>query len=387
MFQRTHMSRALTFFLVAILLCVSALACASCGTSGEQFSKEIQDQLNEAVDAKMAEFGVPGAIIFVSAPGKGEWLALKGKANIETGEAPKEDDRVRIASITKTFTATVILQLVDEGKLTLDDTIDKLNLGVAVPNSDRITVRNLLNMTSGLFNYTDDSVNFWDKFLPDPTKPWTPQQLVEISIAHGPVSDPGQGYQYNNTNFILLGMIIEKLTGRPAGEEVTTRIIDRLDLENTSLPTSSDMPEPFMNGYMADIKPPIDMGGPAVKDITVETPTAFFTAGGMISDLADMKIWVNALATGELLSPEMHEEQLNFSTPNTSSYGLGVMNGNPLVGHSGEITGYNSAAYTKPGENSLTVIVFLNRYPSKVEGVSDQFLGAIAAVLEPLYAK
>lgn len=387
MLPRTRASRALTFFLIAVLLCVSALACASCGSSGEQFSKDIQDRLNKVVDAKMAEYGVPGAIIHVSVPGKGEWTALKGEADIETGEPPKEDDHVRIASITKTFTATVILQLVDEKKLTLDDTIDKFDLGVTIPNSDKITVRNLLNMTSGLFNYTDDQENFWDKFLADPTKPWTPDQLAEIAAAHGPVSDPGQGYQYNNTNFILLGMIIEKLTGKTAGEEITGRIIDELNLENTSLPTSSEMPKPFMNGYMPDFKEPIDMGGPAVKDITVETPTAFYTAGGMISDLADIKVWLKALSDGELVSPEMHKEQLTFAPPNTASYGLGVMPAGPLIGHPGEITGYNLAAWTRPVTNDVTIIVFLNRYPSKVEGVSDQFFAEIVKVLEPLFTE
>jgi len=388
MVQRTRASRALTLFLIAILLCMSALACASCGSSGgKQFSKDIQDQLNKAVDAKMAEFGVPGAIIYVAASGKGEWTALKGKANIQTGEAPKQEDHVRIASITKTFTATVILQLVDEKKLSLDDTINKFGLSVTVPNGDKITVRNLLNMTSGLYNYTDDQENFWNKFLPNPTKPWTPEQLVGIANAHGPVSAPGQGYSYNNTNFILQGMIIEKLTGKSAGEEITSRIIDKLGLKNTSFPTSSQMPKPFMNGYMPSAKVPVDVGGPAVKDITIETPTAFFTAGGMISDLADMKIWLKALSDGSLVSPEMHKEQLTFAPPNTTSYGLGVMNGGPLIGHPGEITGYNLAAWIRPTTSDVTIIVFLNRYPSKVEGVSDQFFAEIIKVLEPLFSK
>jgi D-alanyl-D-alanine carboxypeptidase len=371
--------RYLSLIGVIVLIAGMTLGVSSCGSSGgKQFSKDIQDRLSKAVDARMAEYGVPG---------KGEWTGLKGKANIETGEAPKQDDHVRIASITKTFTATVILQLVDENKLMLDDTIDRFDLGVAVPNSDRITVRNLLNMTSGLFNYTDDQESFWGKFLPDPEKPWKPAQLVEISTAHGPVAEPGQGYRYNNTNFVILGMIIEKLTGKSAGAEITGRIVDRLKLESTSLPTTPEMPAPFMNGYMPDVKEPVDIGGPAVKDITVETPSAFYTAGGMVSDLADMKTWLKALASGELLSPEMHKAQLTFGPPNTQSYGLGVMNATPLVGHSGEITGYNSAAYVQPGEGGVTVIVFLNRYPSKVEGVSDQFFAEVVKAIEPLFTQ
>ncbi len=381
---RTRLSRTVTFILVAMLAGAIALACASCGSSGaKEFSKDVQEKLSKAVDAKMAEYGVPGAIVYAGVEGEGEWLALKGKADIETGRAPKEDDLVRIASITKTFTATVILQLVDEKKLSLDDTIDKFDLGLAVPNADRITVRNLLSMNSGLFNYTEDD-SFWARFLAEPTKQWTPEQLVGISSSHGPVADPGQGYQYNNTNYILLGMMIEKLTGKPAASQIKTRIIDKLKLENTSLPVSAEMPGAHMNGYMPEAD---ETAGPAVTDITVESPSPFWTAGGIVSNLADVKTWLKALGNGDLVSSEMHEEQLKFAPPNTTSYGLGVMNGGILIGHSGEIPGYNSAAYTKPAEPTATIIVFLNRYPSKVEGVSDQFLLEVAKVLQPLFKK
>jgi D-alanyl-D-alanine carboxypeptidase len=367
-------------FLMGLLLTITVLGCSSCSpgtSSGQPFAQDVQDKLNNAVDAKMAEFGVPGAIVGVWIPGKGEWISCKGKANITTGAAPSVYDHVRIASITKTFTATVILQLADEKRLQLSDTLDMYDLGVTVPNRDKITIRNLLNMTSGLFNFTADNEKFWGKFLADPTAAWTPKQLVDISIAHGAVSPPGQGYDYNNTNYVLLGMIIEKVTGNTAGAEITSRIIEPLGLQNTKFPTTTEMPAPYMNGYMPDSTAGDDTGGPAVIDMSVETPTAFYTAGGMISDLMDVKTWLNTLATGMLLSPEMHKEQLTFTSPNTPSYGLGVMNGGILIGHSGEITGYNSSAYTQIGGNGTTIIVMLNRYPSKIEGVSDQVMMAI----------
>lgn len=377
-------------FVMCLLLTLMVLGVASCASTsgGQQFSQAVQDKLNKAVDDKMAEFGVPGVIIGVWVPGKGEWISCKGKADINTGAVPTINDHVRIASITKTFTATVILQLVDEKSLKLTDTLNMFDLGVTVPNSDKITVRDLLNMTSGLFNYTADAEKFWTKFLAAPTAAWTPKELVDITIAHKEEAvPPGQSYDYNNTNYILLGMIIEKRTGNTAGAEITRRIINQLGLENTRFPTTAEMIAPFMHGYMPDATVGGDTSGPAVIDISVETPTAFYTAGGMVSDLTDLKTWLQALATGQLLSSEMHKEQLTFTSPNTSSYGLGVMNGGIIIGHSGEITGYNSCAYTQIGGNGATIIVLLNRYPSKIEGASDQFVSEIYKIIADLIQK
>ncbi|MCX5825709.1 MAG: serine hydrolase [Deltaproteobacteria bacterium] len=378
-------SRIFHVFLMCLLLTFSALGVSSCSTStsgGQPFSQDVQDKLNSAVDAKMAEFGVPGVIVGVWVPGKGEWISCKGVGDIKTGTGPTIYDHVRIASITKTFTATVILQLADEKRLKLTDTLDMYDLGVTVPNREKITIRNLLNMTSGLFNFTSD-VNFWPKFLADPTAVWTPKQLVDMSIAHGVVAPPGQSYDYNNTNYVLLGMIIEKLTGNTVGAEIKSRIIDKLGLQNTIFPTTAEMPVPFMHGYRPDIA---DTSGPAVIDMSVESPTPIFTAGCMISDLMDIKTWLQTLASGMLLSPEMHKEQLSFASPNTSSYGLGVMNfGGLLIGHSGEWPGYNNAAYTQAGGNGVTIIVFTNRYPSKIEGAVDQFTVEIIKVIADLF--
>ena len=381
--------RTVLAFWMCLLPAFWALSISSCSTDegGEQpFSQDVQDKLNQAVNDKMAEFGVPGVIVGVWIPGKGEWISCKGAGDIRTGTEPTIHDHVRIASITKTFTATVILQLVDEKRLRLTDTLDMYDLGVTVPNGDKITIRHLLNMTSGLFNYTNDD-DFWSKFLAEPTAVWTPKQLVEMSTAHGAVAPPGQGYDYNNTNYVLLGMIIEKLTGNTAGMEIKSRIIDTLGLQSTSFPVTAEMPVPFMHGYMPDTAMGGDTGGPAVMDMSVESPTPFYTAGGMISDLMDIKTWLQALASGRLLSPEMHTEQLTFASPNTSGYGLGVMNGGVFIGHSGEITGYNSSAYTQPGGNGATIVVFINRYPSKIEGAADQFTSAIYKVVEELIQK
>ena len=144
--------------------------------------------------------------------------------------------------------------------------------------------------------------------------PETACRYTDMSIAHGAVTPPEQGYDYNNTNYVLLGMIIEKLTGNTAGAEIKSRIIDKLDLRNTSFPTTAEIPVPFMHGYMPDAAPDSDTGGPAVIDMSVESPTPFFTAGGLISDLMDIKTWLRALARGILVGPEMHKEQGTHSS-------------------------------------------------------------------------
>lgn len=369
--------------LAVVLTVFLAAGITSCGESGApQFSRELQEKLSAAVDGVMEEFQVPGAIVGVWVPGEGQWVVTRGEANTETKAAPETGDHIRMASITKGFTATAILQLVDQGKLALEDRLKEFDLGVTVPNSDTITVRNLLNMTSGLFSYTDDEA-FGEEIMSDPTRSWTNEQLVEISSSHGPVSEPGQEFQYCNTNYILLGMIIEEVTGETTGDVIKTNIIDRLDLKNTSYPDTNAMPSPFMRGYMADPGSG-DLGGPAVVDVSDVSPTMGGAAGAMISNLADMKTWVEALGSGTLLSDEMHREQLKFEPPNTEAYGLGVMNGRIVIGHSGEIPGYNNSMYTQPGEGGATIIVLFNRYPSEVEGASDQALIGIVEALEPL---
>ena len=308
-------------------------------------------------------------------PDEGTWVVGSGKGDKSTGAAPKTTDRVRIGSLTKTFTATAVLQLVDQGKLALDDKLSKYE--PQVPGADGITLRQLLNMTSGLFNYTDDQ-SFWDKFVAAPSAPWTPQQVLDIALAHPAVFPPGQKYMYCNTNYVLLGMIIEKVTGKPAGDAITKGIIDKLALKNTSFPMDTAIATPYMHGYWPAKGQPNDTAD--LAEISVYSPAAFWTAGGMISTLGDLKIWAEALATGKVVSKAMHVEQVKFNPPNTASYGLGVMGGGKIIGHSGEVPGYNSSMYYLPGSKAIS-IVLINRYPSTIEGVADVINGELIKVV------
>ncbi len=354
---------------VLVLLVFMAAGGSSCGTRGEPaFSKSMQGQLDKVLTGAMAKYGIPGAIVGLWVPGKGQWVVARGKADVKTGKAPGVTDKVRMGSISKSVTATVVLQLADEGKLGLDDKLSRYEAWV--PNAEGIAVRQLLNMTSGLYNYTDDST-FWDKLMRNPTTPWTPRELVDIALAHPPAFPPGQGYKYCNTNYILLGMIIEKVSGRTAGEEITTRVIDKLGLKNSSFPDGPDIPTPHMNGYMSlTDNSATDIN--KLADVSVMTPTGYWTAGAVISNLDDMKVWAKALADGSLISKEMQKHRLTFMPEDNPQYGLGIMtaSGTGFVGHSGEVLGFNCSMYCDAASGN-TVIVLLNRYPSQVEGVSD----------------
>jgi D-alanyl-D-alanine carboxypeptidase len=197
---------------VAMVIAASTLTMISCGDSNQG---SLRESIEWAVEKTMSENGIPGAIVGVWSPDHGDMIIVMGKADIETGRYMDSVDRVRIASITKTFTVTVILQLVDEGKLGLDD---KLNTWFPeIPGSNEITVRELCNMTSGLFNYSDDQT-FQKVYSEDPDKVWSSEELVNLAVAHAPYFPPGTGWHYSNTNTIILGMIINKITGKEVRE-------------------------------------------------------------------------------------------------------------------------------------------------------------------------
>ena len=226
-----------TALILIILLTAAALACSSCGTQESEpetvfsLSPELQQELEEILDDVMSENGIPGAVIGVWVPGEGSWVEAKGLADVQTGEAMDTADKVRIGSITKTFNATVILQLVDEGRIGLDDPLR--DYAPEVPGSEEITVRMLLDHTSGLFDYTSDE-DFQEAVDAEPLRKWQPQELVDFAISHEPYFAPGEEWHYSNTNYILLGMIVEEVTGNLVGDEMRTRIYERLGLSNTS---------------------------------------------------------------------------------------------------------------------------------------------------------
>ena len=338
----------------------------------------IADQLtlNTIVQRGMAEQCVPGVIAGVWV-GNANWTTTQGIANLRTAEPMMLDGHIRIASVSKTFVATVLLQLIAEGKATLEDFLEQYVPGV--PNGDRITLRHLLGMTGGIFNFVNDP-EFEPAYTNDPLIPFSREFFLELLRRNPPKFAPGQGVEYSDSNYFLLGMVIEAITGRSAAQEINERIVQPLGLTGTSLPDSPAMPDPAPRGYAAS------SGSKELRDLTESSADVPWTAGAMISTLDDLRVWSRALATGELLTPEMQRERLGVSMlelgmDRTFGYGLGIMEWQGWLGHAGAIFGYSTWMLHHP-EKEATVIVLANRGETEQE-----FASAITfAILGSLFA-
>jgi D-alanyl-D-alanine carboxypeptidase len=306
-------------------------------------------KLDAAVRAALPQTAAPGVIVGVVTPA-GTWKAAYGKADPVKGTPMIVDMHTRIGSVTKTFTGTAIMQLAEAKKLSLDDKIQKYVPGI--PNGDRITLRQLANMTSGLASYTQSS-KFTDVLFSKPQTTWTPKQLVAIGVAESPLYEPGASFNYSNTNTILLGMVIEKVTGKPVGQVLKEQIFDPLKLRNTSWPgDSTDMPTPYAQGFtlQGDFAKP-----DAPSNATHWNPSWGWTAGEMISALDDLLVYARALGTGHgLLGAAAQTERLTF--PAAGGYGIGVGCSDGWVGHTGELPGYNTTVYYKTGADIAVVV-------------------------------
>jgi D-alanyl-D-alanine carboxypeptidase len=340
------------------------------------FSPDVQLSLSAIMQRHIGEQRVPGAVAGVWVPGRGAWVQALGIGNLQTAAPIRAEDHVRIASVSKTFVATVLLQLVDEGKLSLDDVLEQLVAGV--PNGDTITLRQVLGMTSGLFNYISDA-EFERAYVADPLMPFPRQQVIEILGRHEPDFAPGARVEYSDSNYFLAGFIIEQVTGRSAAEEIATRILTPLRLRGTSLPDVPVMPDPHARGYGAE------PGTDALRDLTESNPEVPWTAGAMISTLNDLRVWSKALAEGALLSAEMQRERLrmqpiSFDPERQFGYGLGIMEWNGFLGHAGAIFGYSTWMLHSP-ERDATLVVLANRGETETE-----FASAITAeILQLLF--
>lgn len=349
----------LTAFLAAVLV-AAAFILSSCGAPS--FSPEVEREIEQAVREVMEELDIPGAVVGVWVPDMGELVLSVGEADIEDGRAMQAADRFRVGSITKTFTATAVLQLVDEGLLSLDDTLDKYVSGI--PDGDKITVRQLCNHTSGLYNYGEDE-GFVAGLGGDPHRVWTPRELVDVAVSHPPYFPPGQGWHYSNTNYILLGMIIEKVAGSSYEAVIRERIIGPLGLSGTSVAETPEMTGEYSHGYEYS-----EEGSKELVDRTEYLdPSVVWSAGAMISNLKDLKVWARALAEGELLSDASHKEQVGWvqlpDDPN-SMYGLGILYVYGLEGHDGRQPGYDAAVFYYPRRRAAFVVLFNKAEQSSV---------------------
>ncbi|WP_330266909.1 serine hydrolase domain-containing protein [Streptomyces griseorubiginosus] len=349
----------------AAVALATGLAAPAMAAGADTHPADPHGATRQAVRAAVKD-GVPG-VTLTAKDGRRTWSTTAGVGNLRTHAPRSADDRYRVGSITKTFVSTVVLQLEAEGRLSLDDTVEKWLPGVVHGNGhdgSRITLRQLLNHTSGIFNYTADETFGRTYFLKDgflrhryDTK--TPEQLVAVAMAHRPDFAPGTSWNYSNTNYVLAGMVIQKVTGRSYGEEIRDRVIEPLHLTATSVPgTRVTVPRPSSRAYS---KLAQTATGPTY-DVTRLNPSLASSAGEMISDSADLDRFYSALLKGRLLPPKQLKEMKATvaveGIPN-ASYGLGLIDrklscGVHVWGHDGGIHGSNSVAVTTAdGRHSL----------------------------------
>lgn len=341
---------------------------------------DTRNHLQDALDRIRRKFGAPGiqAGIWTDTA---TWTGTSGVAEAGTSRAITPADHTRIGSITKTMTATVVLQLIDEGRLSFDDVIEKYVPGM--PNGSTATIRHLLEMQSGIPTYTGDT-RVVNEYSADPTKVFTPQQLVDSVKKEPAMFAPGEQFFYSNTNYVLLGMVIEKVTGKSIADNFDERLLTPLGMGQTSIPgASTELPDPYLSGISEQSDP---LG--KVKDATHWNPSFAFTAGEAISTLDDLHTWGVALGTGEgILTPET--QQLRVTSvdttvpPNTPerSYGLGIVNTAGWLGHTGEIPGYNTVLNYQPDLHT-TIVVMVNSDITK--GPAKQPVAPAVAAFEDL---
>lgn len=307
---------------------------------------------------QMEELQVPGLVAIVDSPDRGTYEVALGVADVDTEEPMELDDHFRVGSNTKTMTATVILQLAEEGKLALDDPLAPYFPGV---DTNGATIRQALNMTSGIPTYTTDA--FLNRLADAPQRVWTAEELF-AEIAGKPAEfAPGEGWDYSNTNYLMLGLIAERVGGASLGELITERVFTPLGMSGCSIPRADDatLPTPFSRGYQYGTKwdepsPPAEL--PPLVEVTNFNPSWGFGAGEAICTAADMAIWAEALVSGDLLSDEMQAERLEF-VPNDVNfpYGLGIGKLNELVGHNGHMSGYMTQATVRESDGTVIVVL------------------------------
>ncbi len=337
--------------------------------------------LQASVEGFAKELLVPGAMVLLRTP-QGNFVFGYGTTELGVTNPPRADTHFRIASMTKTMTAAVIVQLAQEGKLRFDEPVSKYVQGV--PNGDNITIGQLLKMRSGLYNYTD-APELAESLDRNPTKAWTSEELRAIAFKHPPLFAPGAEFDYCNTNYLLLGLAAEKIAGQPLASIFQNRLFRPIGMKNTLLPasTSNAIPEPYSHGYLyggssyalvdapypADLQAAARAGTLKPNDDTWQNPSYALGAGGVISIADDLAAWIRALVGGKVFNADYQRQWLESpepqdpGNPKGQRYGYGIaqitFGPNKVYFHGGEMPGYNSSMGYDP-DNDVTLVLWTN---------------------------
>ena len=333
-----------------------ALVLVLAGPVAAQFerSNSRTTRLTTAIKRVMRQASLPGATVGVWQQGADPYVRAFGVRNEATGQPMTTDLHVRIGSATKPFIGTAVLQLVDRGKVGLDSPIGKYLKGV--PHGNEITVRQLAEMRSGLASYTENPE--WQEFwLAHHHRQWTRRQLLGYSFSQPLRFAPGTRFHYSNTNTLLLGQLVRKVSHQPLSAYVRRHILKPARLTDTSIPTGAALPTPRAQGY-TDLTP-----DRARANATRWNPSWAWAAGAMVSTLGDLHRWARVVATGKLLSAATQKQRLRFKPiPNLAGYGgygFALSNIHGWIGHPGRLPGYETLAAYLPSQKA-TIVVLIN---------------------------
>ncbi|MEY9847596.1 D-alanyl-D-alanine carboxypeptidase [Streptacidiphilus sp. BW17] len=337
---------------------------------------ELTARLDAAIEGVRKQAAIPGVIAGVWLPGRGSYTRATGVSDTATSTPMATGLFMRIGSETKTFTVTALLELVDEGRIRLDDPICAHIHGV--PCGDRITLRQLAEMRSGLFPYTADA-DFTHALLSDPGRSFTPWELLGYGFRHKNTFRPGETFQYSNTNLILLGLVVEKVSGLGLADFIHRRVLRPARLHRTWFPRGAEIPDPHAHGYTDQT-----LSG-KVADTTHWNSSWAWAAGAMISDFQDLRRWAEIVATGTLLSPQTQAERLKVlptGFPGTS-YGLGIFETSGWIGHNGSTPGYESVTVYLPSQKATMVLLINTDISSGGQEPSTLLARAITEIVTP----
>ncbi|MCB9657004.1 MAG: beta-lactamase family protein [Sandaracinaceae bacterium] len=356
------------------LLVLLTLLCAACSESGEggrcdgtyelpdTFDPTLAGALQAMVTDRLPSSSAPGATLTVHIPGEGTFAGAAGFRDV-LGELPMEPrTRLRVGSVTKTFTTAVFFQLVAEGAVSLDDHPAEVLAALGLSLDPTVTFAQVLGHRAGLFNYTDDV-----GFLGLSRDPWTPVEIVSWSLDHGAVGDPGAQYLYSNTGFFVLGLAIEELSGRPFHREVRRRLLDPLALDDMSEEQHEGRDCAMSEGYVVT-------GAASTDDIDMSWTWA---AGGLVGSGVDLCRWLDALYLGDVLGADARAQLVVASAESISAgdaYGYGTQlrtrGGRPVVGHTGSTMGFRGEVFIDL-ESGVCVAVLLNDFVSTPTAISE----------------
>lgn len=322
----------------------------------------------------MTSSGVVGVTMSVYQPQAGMWIGASGKADLHNGVDMAPCHISRVGSTVKMFTATTVLLLAEEGKLSLDDKISDYLEGDVINKIDNAaiaTIRQLLNHSSGIYNYIQN-LKFQTASLNDLIREWKPDDLLEYAHNQKAYFEPGEDVRYSNTGYIMLGMLIEKIEGKPFYQVFEEKIFSPLNLTKTAFAATDPVPDGIVRGYI-DLYSKLQ-----VIESTYFSGWDYYTAdGGLISNPYDMSIFFQALMNGQIISPTFVNQMLAWQTPEDTdteffpiSYGLGIFKIETPYGtaymHSGDAIGYYANMLYFPSD-STTIVYAVNSNYGKID--------------------